>query len=480
MLTAHLRIADAATGRPTPVRLRVSGPADETYPPHGRLADFAPGPNEDVGGHLWQDKQPWCYIDGACELRLPAGVPLRVRATKGPEFTPLDETVTLGPGQLALRYSVERWSNLRADGWFPGDARCHSLSPHAALLEAEAEDLAVVHLLARESRFPSMDGHAYPTATNMPAFSGQKPALASDSTLVAVNTFNRHPVLGSVGLLHSHRPVFPLAFGEPDHAEDWSVCDWCDQCHRKGGLVTWADPPAGGETLVALLLGKIDAVEVDDRPRKVPLLPWYYRLLNIGLRVPLVGASGKDSNATPLGRVRTYARVDGPLTLGGWATAVRAGRCFATAGPLLTVGVNGHGPGDAVELPGAGERVLLTATARGARPFDRLDVVFNGDVLATAEPSFTDHWTARVELAADLPHAGWLAARTVGAGAFAHTAPVSVRATDRPFPHRRLFVPLVRQAVEGCREWVAEVGRFADPRSRDRLLARCDEALAVL
>ena len=470
MLTVHLRIADDATGLPTPVRLRISGPNDETYAPLGRLAEFAPGPDEDVGGHLWQDKQAWCYIDGSCEVRLPAGVPLRVRASKGPEFIPLDQTVTLGPGQMALRFAVERWSNLRADGWFAGDARCHSLSPHAALLEAEAEDLAVAQLLARESRFPSMDGHAYPTATNMPAFSGQKPALASDSALVAVNTFNRHPVLGSVGLLHSHRPVFPLAFGGPDHADDWSVCDWCDQCHRKSGLVTWADPPAGGEAVVALLLGKIDAVEVDDRPRKVPLLPWYYRLLDLGLRVPLVGASGKDSNATPLGRVRTYARVGEPLTLGGWVEAVRAGRCFATAGPLLTFTAEHH---------------LVRATAASRTPFDRLEVVADGEVIASAVPAVEGgRWSASVGREWSLPTtSGWLAARTVGTGGgFAHTAPVPVVVPDRTSPPSgRRGRRSVRKAVEGGPR-VGGRGRSVrrHPSSRDRLLARCDEALAVL
>ena len=48
------------------------------------------------------------YIDGACEMPLPAGVPLRVQAAKGPEYTPLDETVTLGAGQIALRFAIER------------------------------------------------------------------------------------------------------------------------------------------------------------------------------------------------------------------------------------------------------------------------------------------------------------------------------------------------------------------------------------
>src|SRR5207237_291298 len=89
--------------------------------------------------------------------------------------------------------------------------------------------------------------------------------------------------------------------------DDWSVCDWCDQCHRKGGLVVWVDAfePAGGlvggEALVAAVLGKIDAVEVSPEPRKTPLLPWVYRLWDAGFRVPLVGASGKHRSPDPGG-----------------------------------------------------------------------------------------------------------------------------------------------------------------------------------
>jgi len=57
------------------------------------------------------------------------------------------------------------------------------------------------------------------------------------------------------------------------------------------------------------LLGKIDAIEVTGDPRKVPLLPWVYRLWDAGFLVPLVGASGKDSNRGVLGSTRTYADV---------------------------------------------------------------------------------------------------------------------------------------------------------------------------
>ena len=211
-----------------------------TSRPLGRSVEFPVGRNEVVGGTLNLARELWFTIDGACEIPLPAGVPLRVQATKGPEFTPLDQTVTLGPGQMALRFAIARWTDPRTDGWVSVDSRCHFLTPHDALLEAAAEGVGVVNLLATTQRFPSLNGTAYLTVPNLTAFSGQVPALERDGHAVVVNTLNVHPVLGSVGLLNSHRPVFPLAFGG-EESDDWGVCDWCDQCHRKGGLTVWVD-----------------------------------------------------------------------------------------------------------------------------------------------------------------------------------------------------------------------------------------------
>jgi len=337
MLNVHLRINDAATGRPTPVRVRVTAADGTHFPPLGRAAEFPAARNADVGGHLWVGRERWWYIDGACEIPLPAGVPLRVQAAKGPEFTPLDETVTLGAGQISLRFAISRWADTHADGWVSVDTRCHFITPHAALLEAQAEGVDVVNLLATPFPVLALDANTYTTTPNLLAFSGQVPALSSPGTAgvspasseeagetpavlgtsVVVNTFNTHPVLGKVALLNSHRPVFPLTFGG-EETDDWGVCDWADQCHRKKGLAVWCDAfeaaagVVGGEALVAAILGKIDAIEMSARPRKLPLLPWVYQLWDAGVPTPLVGASAKDSNATRLGAVRTYAQSEDP------------------------------------------------------------------------------------------------------------------------------------------------------------------------
>ena len=452
MLNVHLRITDAATNRPTPVRVRVSSADGAQFPPLGRAAEFPAGRNEDVGGHVRLGRERWWYVDGACEIPLPAGVPLRVQAAKGLEYRPLDESVTLGAGQISLRFSIERWTDSHADGRVSVDTRCHFIPPHAALLEAQGEGLGVANLLVTPLPVLALDANTYATVPNLLAFSGQAPALERDGCAVVVNTFNTHPVLGKVAILNSHRPVFPLTFGGPDETDDWGICDWCDQCHRKGGLVVWADAfePAGGlvggEALVAAVLGKIDAIEVTAEPRKSALLPWVYRLWDAGVMLPLVGASAKESNKAVLGGVRTYVRVDSE----GWVEAVRAGRTFATAGPLLT-------------LTHDGDRFRAAARLYGDPA--RVEVVANGQVIASGDG----------EAEAEFAGPGWVAARC-SQGAFAHASPLVV---DSP-PRKTEAVAALRKLVDQTRAWAESHGRFANPKRKQALLDRCAEAAAKL
>jgi hypothetical protein len=494
MLTVHLRVNDAASGKPTPVRLAITGPDGAVYMPLGRSTDFPSGRGEFVGGHLKHDRTRWVYVDGSCEVKLPAGVPLRVRIVKGPEYVPLDQTMTLGPGQMALRFAVGRWSDVRQDGWFPGDTRCHLIPPHAALLEAAAEDLDVVNVLAAQQTLPSLDGTAYPLAPDLLAYSGQAAALEKDARLVAVNTLNVHPALGKIGLLHTHRPVFPLTFGGDDDTDDWSVCDWCDQGHRKGGLAVWVEPfrqgvgLVGGEALVALVLGKTDAIEADADPRTPGFLPWLYRVWNAGFPVPLVGGSGKDCNKVLLGSPRTYARLPAgePLTYKGWVEAVRAGRTYATTGPQLTFEVNGRGPGDTVDA--GGPPLTIRATAVSLTPFERMDVVANGEVIASTPAAGGERWAATAEVPYSPVESGWVAARCLTVAAprgtntafAAHTSPVVIRVAGAPLPRRPVAVRALGEAVRQTIDWVEQVGRFANTRSKKHLLDLCDEALRRL
>ena len=227
--TVHVRVNDAATGKPTPCRIRLTDTAGNYYPPLGRLARFATGGGQDVGGNLyWGDKE-YAYIDGTCEVSLPAG-PIVAEVSKGPEYVPCRQEVVLAPGKLALRLTIERWADLRSDGWYSGDTWSHFLSPHAALLEAAAEDLAVVNVLAFDTLIFDEGGKQCPAIPNILAFSGQQPALEMPGHVVVVNTLNAHPVLGRLALLNCHRAVYPLSFGGPNGWDDWTLDAWSDQC----------------------------------------------------------------------------------------------------------------------------------------------------------------------------------------------------------------------------------------------------------
>ena len=117
--------------------------------------------------------------------------------------------------------------------------------------------------------------------------------------------------LGSLSLLHCHRIIHPLRFGGARWGrDDWTLADWCDQCHRKGGLVVWSNvdwsaedgDSNGGEALANLILKKIDALEFHpDGP--VEKIRHWHTLLNCGIQVPLVGCSAKEENNQPLGMV---------------------------------------------------------------------------------------------------------------------------------------------------------------------------------
>ncbi len=463
MLPVHVRIVDADTMKPIAVRLRVTDGAGRSCVPFGRPATFRTGPGEDVGGQVRIGGEDWYYVDGGAEMFIPPG-PVRVQAWHGFEYLPLDQMLDVKAGQLAIRLQMRRWTDERATGWYSGDAAVFEIDPFSALLEGAAEDLAVVNVLAREGR----DGRI----TNMTAFSGAAPALERSGHLVTVGTCNSHPVLGSLVLLGCHRPVFPLRFGDPDGRLDWSICDWCDQAHRKkDGVVLWSSDSAGaaGELLAAALLGKVDGM-VFTTPSPADAWERWYHLLNVGVRLAVVGGSRKDSNASPLGEMRTYARIPAgePLTFSAWLAAIQAGRTYATGRALLTLRVVDRGPGETCTMaPGRLAVVAESRSALGRRTDGSvLELVHCGQVI---DAGTCDSITAEVAI----ERSGWIAARLrCHDHVLAHTTPVYVEVEGHPVSPAAEAVAALRADLENTRRWAATAP--GEDRFRRQLLANLD------
>ncbi len=455
----HVRVS-GPDGLVTPARVRFSrlDAPGESVAPLGHALPFPVARGELVGGGVLVEApgapaEAWATIDGECEAPLPTLVPLRVQISKGPDFVPVDEVVTLVAGQLTLRFMLARSPCAAPPGWAGLDPRAHWLDVDQAALEAASEGLGRADVLAKFATVPSFDGRTYPSYPLLSSFSGQAFARELGTTRVSVGTLNRHGALGELALLGTHRVVHPLAAGDDETPGDWQLGDWCDQAHRKGGFALWVrpfEPGHGGEALPLAILGKIDGIEYDGRPRKTPILPAWYSLLDAGHFVPLIGASGKDSNRARLGLPRTLV----PLAEtergnpAAWLGVLRSGRGVVSAGPFLDF---------AAEV--VGTRAHLTARATSQTAFGRLELVAGGAVVASAPASATGGgFGATLEADVEITESSWAAAR-VGGGAFAHSGVVRLdgevgpkRAKAREALLRRLDVgrEFARGALPGA------------------------------
>jgi hypothetical protein len=475
--TVHVRINDAATGEPTPCRVRFTGPDGAYYAPFGRLTEFARDIGRDVGGNLWDPKEykKYAYIDGACEIDLPAGM-IDIEVSKGFEYAPLKERIDLKAGQLSIRLKIERWCDLRKEGWYSGDCEVTYMTPHGALLEAAAEDVAVVNLLAKATFQHPSEESPYAAIPNIDAFSGQKPALEMPGHMVVVNTLNWHKHFGSLRLLNCHRVVHPLYFGSPLTTENWSLSAWCDQCHRKGGLVIGTH----WKQLAECLLGKIDVIWLSPT-----FLGDFYpdSLDEVGYRIPWASGSGKRSNCTALGHPRTYAWIgaDEPFTYKSWIEALRSGRSFVSNGPLIRIEANGAKPGQVLELEEPGQSVDVQAEASSVLPYDQLTVLAHSaahndlDDMKPTGPLFT----ARVDREFTFRTSGWLFAHCYGRHG-AMTSPIYVNVKGHPYVPRRRDANKVLEEIEKQRNWALTSARYDNDKQRQSLLAVLDQARAEL
>lgn len=478
--TVHVRVNDAATGKPTPVRIRFVGADGTYYAPFGRLTEFATGIGEDVGGNVLLGDKKYAYIDGTCEICLPVGQ-VEVEIHKGPEYLPVQERIELKQGKLSLRLEIRRWIDLRSQGWYSGDTHCLYLAPQAALLEAQAEDLAVVNLLAAPEWVGKYPNRKVRALSNILAFSGQRAALQTADCLVAVNTLNGHQHFGELALLNCHRVIYPLVVGSPAEVDEWNLIDLCQQCHRKGGLVIATNFFAQerllrGEYLEDIVLGQIDAIDfyhpVWEGFTHHYLWGLWYLLLQAGANTPCTGGSHKRSNQSRLGSLRTYCYLptDEPLTYRAWIEAVRAGRTFATNGPIVQFTVNGQPPGARLEIA-TKETVLVQAVVQGLQAPNYVEVTFNGETIAQSSCQRDGEiQKARIESEFCCPGPGWFCARCIpfdpandhgadpSATGVSHTSPIFVTVPGAPAHTDRAAIQSLLHRID---EHVTRMHRFA-------------------
>lgn len=474
----EITVTDGPTGETTPARVRFLAADGRYLPPLGHRAEVNPGIFEDMGTDLILGGDTYAYVPGTFEIDLPVGT-VQVEVVKGFDHRPVRTALVVDPETRRFGIPLERPIDLSPAGWLTADSHVHFLAPSTALLQAAAEDVAFVHLLATQW------GDQFSSVNDLPWGSTTDP---SGRHAVIVGTENRQNMLGHIGLLGARRPVLTMAAGgAPEgrigQALTELLADWADRCHAEGGLVVAAHFPLPyAEIATDIVTRRIDAVEIQcfapglDNPS---ILEWY-RFLNCGYRLPVLGGTDKMSAEVPVGAVRTYARLDpdAPPTFDSWSAAVRAGRTFATSGPVIELSVDGHGPGGVLSLPASGGRLEAHVRARSAQPLiSAVEIVVNGQVVAVRE-SATPSDDLSIETFVDVRAGSWIAARSrseheihsaFNSSMASHTSPVYVDVQDRP-----LFsvdeAGVILDVIDGTLHWVRDMAAVERPIDRGRMV----------
>ena len=484
-----VEIVDGTSGDRIPARVRFVAADGRYLPPVGHRDEINPGFFEDTGGDLILGSSEYAYVPGRFDIELPLGG-VEIEVVGGFDRAPHRTRLDVDPGLRRLELPLHRTIDLHAGRWVTADTHVHFLAPSTALLQAAAEDVDLVNLLAAQW------GDLFTNVNDLPWGSMTDP---SGRRIVAVGTENRQNMLGHLALLGARRPARPFASAGPPEgrmfgALDVLLADWADRCRADGGLVVAAHFPLPYAEIAAdIVAGKIDALEtqalapgLDD-----PSVTEWYRFLNLGYRLPIVAGTDKMSSEVPIGAVRTYGHLtaDEPLTFERWADAVRAGRTFVTSGPIVELLVDGHEPGDVIALDSGGH-VDVSVRARAAQPImSVLELVVNGRVVAATAGADGDSRELTIHERVEVPAGAWIGARSRSGqqieSAFttsmaAHTSPVYVEVQDRPLVPPADDAAVVEQVILGARTWVAGMAAVADPAERARMVRFFDASLRTL
>ena len=483
-----IRVVERGGSQPVAVRLHLHGAAGEYLPPKGNHRTVNGNWFEDNYGEFVNGANQYAYVPGECVADLPLGE-VYVEITRGYEVRPLRTRVTVAADTDELVFELDRVLHWRERGWVTADTHVHFLSPQTALLEGAAEGVNVVNLLASQwgemfSNVGDFDG-----ATTL----GARDFGGSGEFLVRVGTENRMQVLGHISLLGYSGPmIHPLCSGGPSESavgdpQEVTMAQWAARCIEQGGVVVMPHGPNPQcERAADIVLGVVHAMEMMTfNPCEAQLNPYgiadWYRYLNLGYRLPVVGGSDKMAASSQLGGVRTYTQLgDREFTYDNWMAALKAGNTFVTVGPLAELTVEGAAPGAIVELPAGGGSVAVEWRVESAAvPIAAVEVICGGLVAEVVDAG--GRLAASGRAAVRVAGSTWIALRVRGSyrgragDVAAHTSAVQVR-VDGARPFSAHDAGLIMEQIEGALAYVDTIAPRPDAARYRQLRATLEGA----
>jgi TolB protein len=396
----RLRVLDPA-GRVTPARVSVTDAAGRFYAPEHAWIHGDDG--FDRADRAFEAH--YFHTSGTTEVEVPAEK-ITIEVMKGFEYAMERRTVDFSPGQAAsttIQLKPLITDQKSGEHWVSSDLHVHMNytgtyrnTPAHLVRQAEAENLGIVNdlIVNKEQRFPDI------------AYDGKQldPASKPDALVVHGQEFHTS-YWGHRGLLNIRRNILlPGYAGYPNTAAASlypTNADVYDMGHAQGALVgavhpfeevpdPFANPPQSitDELPVDVALGKLDYMEIVGFSDHRSTAAVWYRLLNLGFRLP--AGAGTDAMANyaslrgPVGMNRVYARVpEGPLNTESLLDALKKGRTFATNGPLLDFSLGRESIGGELKFDAPQTAIPFKARLRSIVPIDHFEVVCNGRLVQT-------------------------------------------------------------------------------------------------
>ena len=398
------------------------------------------------------------YPEGDREVTVdvPPGKSL-VRVSRGMGAKPFEQVVEVKAGatqRVEAELKPLDFETPNEGHWVASDLHVHmnyagTYRNYASHLwtQAEAEGLEVINelIVNKEQRIPDVDFVVPPRVG------------PSEWEAVLVKGQEYHTSYwGHRGVLElKEHLLLPGYAGYPNTAAASLYpmnADVYDMAHAQGALVGAVHPfdsvpdpfakPAQkitDELPVDVALGKLDYMEIVGFSDHKSTAEVWYRLLNLGFRLPAGGGTDATTNyAAPIRGQIGFDRVyvwtpEWPANVGTWLDGLKQGRTFATNGPLIEFRLGGEMVGSELKFDAAQTGVPFTAKLRSVVPVEHLEVVCNGKVVKSLLTGAKDtgDFTGEISLA----ESGWCVLRAwsekaeypvMDSYAYATTSPVYV------------------------------------------------------
>jgi hypothetical protein len=433
----------------------------------------------------WKDH---FVFDGTFELNLKPGQ-YEFELERGPEYKVRAGHFTIDRGgETSHVFEMERFVDMKSDGWWSGDLHIHRPLEQVELL-MRAEDLHIGPVITW------WNNRNLWNETGLP-----------EQTLVKFDENRFYHVMAGEderegGSLLYFNLKEPLPISEAER-EFPSPVKFLEMALRHKDVHVDVEKPFWWDAPVWLSTGMVDSIglannhmqrsgmlatEAWGKQRDKVSYPnphgngrWtqdiYYKILETGLRIPPSAGSASGVLPNPVGYNRVYVHCGPTLTWESWWEGLRAGRVVVTNGPLLRPSVNGHLPGH-VFVAEVGESVKLEAalTLAVRDKVEYLEIIKNGNVVH--EVALRDYAESGGKLPpVEFQSSGWMLIRAVTNNPdtfrFASTGPYYVEIGQEP--------RISRSAAEFFRDWVRERierVKLDDPDQRGSVLRHHERAV---